>query len=278
MLCRQLVAAPIGVIATLLGNIVQNIAQSSANRDLERQRFESSLIQKALETVDPEAAAQRLSFLVKLGFVRDASGQIAKYVTSPDSIPLQPQISEGGDNFVGVWRAKAKLSIGTGAVEPYPTLESLIAALPPESDTKSGPATTDRSPTEQRNVRVKAFVYAAKREVSNDIKLIIGPDRATSTKGYMFAVVSGLPAPASPGFATLQSVRDSLKSLFGENPPGNSYDSYDPPIPVEVEGSLFLNTAHAPGTVGPRGLNRDIRTRWEIRPITHLIAESRRLR
>src|SRR5438067_3438319 len=85
-----LLIAVIGVCATVVASLVQNYVQSEANRNLERQRFESTLIQKALETESSDEAAKRLSFLVNLGFITDENGKIANYVKKPDTIPLQP--------------------------------------------------------------------------------------------------------------------------------------------------------------------------------------------
>ncbi len=85
-----LLLAVIGVLATIIVSLVQSYFQNEANRKLERQRFESALIQKAVETDSPEEAAKRLKFLANLGFITDESGKIANYVKEPETIPLQP--------------------------------------------------------------------------------------------------------------------------------------------------------------------------------------------
>src|SRR5689334_7917015 len=88
-----LLLAVIGVCATVLASLVQNYLQNTATRDLERQRFESALIQKALETNKPEEAANRLAFLVNLGYIKDTDGKIANYVKKPSTIPLNPIVN-----------------------------------------------------------------------------------------------------------------------------------------------------------------------------------------
>ena len=68
--------------------------------------------------------------------------------------------------------------------------------------------------------------------------------------------------------------RDDYKAFFGSNLPGMSYDFYDPPIPVEIEGSLFFDMSHATGSKpGPSSLRDDIPTIWEIHPISKIVFE-----
>jgi hypothetical protein len=262
--------ASIGLFATLLGNLVQNVIQSAANRDLERQRFESTLIQKAVETDSSEEAARRLQFLVSLGFVRDESGRIAKYVATPESIPLQPLSSiPQGDDYIGKERREAKLSIASGPMENFSDLKSLLASLPTDSVASAQIPKSGRSDDEKRNVRVQAFIYAGKWQVSNDISLVIGPKPGTEPMSYMSAMVSGLPPKDSKFFGQIKSVRNAVRAFFGDVLPGKMYDRYDPPIPVEIEGSLFFNNAHPLGSVGPSGFKSG--TRWEIHPITKIV-------
>jgi len=58
-----LLLAIVGVFTTIIVSRVQNSSQAKANLTLERQRFESSLIQKAIEGTDSGNAAERLHFL-----------------------------------------------------------------------------------------------------------------------------------------------------------------------------------------------------------------------
>jgi hypothetical protein len=266
-----ILVASIGLFATLLGNLVQNIIQSAVNRDLERQRFESTLIQKAVETASSDEAAKRLQFLVNLGFVRDESGRIAKYVAAPESIPLQPLASAPqGDDFIGVRRIDAKLSIAVGPIENFSDLKSLLASLPTDSVASAQIPKSGRSVVEERNVRVQAFIYAGRWQESNDISLIVGPKPGAEPMSYMNAMVSGLPPKDARFFGQIKSVRDAVKSFFGDNLPGKGYIRYAPPIPVEIEGSLFFNNVHPLGSVGPPGFKKG-GTRWEIDPITKIV-------
>jgi hypothetical protein len=67
--------------------------------------------------------------------------------------------------------------------------------------------------------------------------------------------VSGLPPAEADSFDTLKAARDAYKEFFGSDLPGTSYDFYDPPVPVEIGGSLFFDMSHASGSrPGPQSL------------------------
>jgi len=274
-----LLLAVIGLIATVLASIVQNFLQSRATRDLERQRFETTLIQKAVETDNPEVAADRLRFLLDLGLIHDESGKIATYVKNPATIPLQPLDSSVGDEYRGQSRKAAKLSIGTKPVESHSDLRALIATLPALA---TMPKTLDsadaaRTEQEQRNIRVPAFLHAASHEASNDFNLIVC-DAAERPRQCLIAVVSGLPDTKSAGYNTLRSSREAYKQWFAENVPGTAYDFYQPPIPIEIEGSLLYDTLYAGGLrPGPRSLRDKLTVPWRIRPVTNVVFEKQSL-
>jgi hypothetical protein len=59
-----------------------------------------------------------------------------------------------------------------------------------------------------------------------------------------------------------------------ETLPSDAYDFYDPPIPIEIEGSLFFNVGPFDGPrPGPWIYREKIKTLWEIRPITRIVFE-----
>ena len=77
--------------------------------------------------------------------------------------------------------------------------------------------------------------------------------------------LSGLPPKSSKHFSRLNKARKVYKDFFAENLPGTSYDFYDPPVPVRIEGSLFFDMNHATGSKpGPKSLRDDIPTIWEF--------------
>jgi hypothetical protein len=124
---------------------------------------------------------------------------------------------------------------------------------------------------EQRNVRFKAFLYAASRQASNDYHLEIGGAPNTKPGMLLTARISGLPPVNSPVYLKLKDAREAWEGFFGNNVPGISYSFYDPPIPIEIEGSLFFNiTFVGRSDVGPSSLRADKKTVWEITPITKI--------
>lgn len=78
-----------GIIG-LTGAGIANFYQSRANLQLEREKSQSSLILKAIETGNPEDAAKNLLFLVRMGLVSDSSGKIAALQRSPGDAPVLP--------------------------------------------------------------------------------------------------------------------------------------------------------------------------------------------
>ena len=208
--------------------------------------------------------------------------------TDPYDVPLQPaEVATLGlerfagfdDAFRGTARKAAKLTIADAAVEDFEDVNDLMETLPTEEGMISHqpPITTDaasgRVDEENRNVHVRAFLYAASREDDNDYHLIVGraPDRDPM---YMTIELSGLPPDDSEHFSRLKAAREAYTEFFGEDLPGPTYDFYDPPIPVEVEGSLFFDMSHAFGSrPGPASLRPHMPTIWEIHPITNIVFE-----
>jgi hypothetical protein len=183
-----------------------------------------------------------------------------------------------GDNYAGVDRKAAKLAIGSGKPpKNFADVASLIKSLPSDASMKKHKppllknANFGRVKEEQVNIHVKAFLYAASREADNDFHLIIGQDPKSATEVYMTMEVSGLPPNNSPAFAQLNAARTSFKQFFGTNLPGLGYDFYNPPRPVEIEGSVFFDITHATGQKpGPPSLKSRMPTIWEVHPVTSI--------
>jgi hypothetical protein len=208
--------------------------------------------------------------------------------TDPYDVPLQPaEVATLGlerfagfdDTYQGSARKAAKLTIADAELEDFQDVRDLIEILPAEAEMISHqpPITTDatsgRVDEENRNARVRAFLYAASRENDNDFHLIVGrsPDLDPV---YMTMELSGLPPQDNPHFSTLETAREAFKEFFGDNLPGASYDFYDPPIPAEVEGSLFFDMTHSHGSrPGPASLRPNMPTIWEIHPVTNIVFE-----
>lgn len=183
-----------------------------------------------------------------------------------------------GDNFKGTARKAAKLSISTAPTEQFNDLRNLIKSLAPDIDMINhvpkikSTATSDRVTKEKRNIRVKTFLYAASRENDNDFHLIFGRDPSKTPEMYMTMELSGLPPASGASFAKLKAARDAYKAFFGNDLPGMTYDFYDPPIPVKLEGSLFFDISHSSGQrPGPKSLKSRMPTIWEVHPISKLV-------
>lgn len=84
--------------------------------------------------------------------------------------------------------------------------------------------------------------------------------------------VSGLPPAGSPAFGALNAARTAYKNFFGAaNLPGAGYHFYQPPIPVQIDGSLFFDATHSTGQApGPPSLKSRMPTIWEVHPVTNI--------
>jgi hypothetical protein len=187
------------------------------------------------------------------------------------------QAKPTGDNFTGVDRKAAKLSKGSGKLEKFKDLKDLIASLTPESKMIHHTpkitilAGSGRVKEEQRNVSVSAFLYAAKSENDCDRHCIVGRDPKLSPEIYMTMELSGLPPKNAPAFAELSTARAAFKKFFGAHDPGMTYEFYNPPIPIQIEGSLFFDMTHASGgRPGPQSLKSRMPTIWEVHPLTSI--------
>ena len=186
-----------------------------------------------------------------------------------------------GDAFNGTARKAAKLSISAADSENFKDVKDLIKSL--VADAKmiahkpkiTTTATSNRVKEEERNIRVTAFLYAASREADNDFHLIIGRDPKVTPEMYMTMELSALPPKESDSFPQLQAARAAFKKFFKTNAggklPGLTYDFYDPPISVKIDGSLFFDMSHAkPPHPGPPSLKNKMPTIWEVHPITKI--------
>src|SRR5262245_485095 len=89
-----LLLAMVGLVGTGVGAVLQGFW----NTKLEREKFEFSLIQKALETEDKDAAGRNLKFLVEAGLLSQFDGnKIEKLASTPDKLPSFSPIGYGVD-------------------------------------------------------------------------------------------------------------------------------------------------------------------------------------
>lgn len=181
-----------------------------------------------------------------------------------------------GDEFTGVVRRDAKTSIVDAPIESFDSVRELLMSLEPDEVIRSNPlisraSDNPRLSEEKRNVRVRAFLFAAKKSDDNDYHVMIADNDEQPTPDMTMTVeVSGLPE-GGPDRDRLVAARDSfesyMNSLDSYEVSGTSYDFYSS-IPVWVEGSLFFDVQHSSGDVGPIGYRSA--TVWEIHPVTSI--------
>lgn len=220
----------------------------------------------------PAAALRQTNEIIRTNQV---DGYEAKPKSNAEVMAAPHIMAAAGDNFQGTSRREAKISIAEGPTEIFDDVKALIESLPAESaminhqpkigrDKKSG-----RVEEEKRNVRVRAWIYAASRENDNDFHLIVGRSPSKSPM-YMTMEVSGLPPKSAASYAKIKSARNSYKSYFTDLP-GAGYDFYKKPIAVEISGSLFFDITDATGgRPGPEDLRGDMPVIWEVHPVTKL--------
>jgi len=208
--------------------------------------------------------------------------EVDSYEAAPAALlpPGAARAVPAGDQFKGTARKAAKLSIPKATVEKFNELRTLLNSLPADEDmSKHKPpigvgAKSDRVAEEKRNVHLRAFLYAASRENDNDFHLIMGRDPSKTPEMYMTMELSGLPPSSAKSHKKLKAARDSFKAFFAANLPGQTYDFYDPPIPVEIEGSLFFDMSHSNGQrPGPPSLKSRMPTIWEVHPLSEIVLE-----
>ena len=236
---------------------------------------------RPLRTAEAMAAAESLAVPTYRIIQTNEVDGYEKAATSQETLKAAIAEAEAkaapSDNFAGTSRKAAKLSIADAPTKTFKDLKNLIDSLPSHEAMKNHTpkikttSTSNRVAEEKRNVRIKLFLYAASREDDNDFHLILGREPG-SDELYMTMELSGLPSASSASFDKLKAARDAYKVFFGDDLPGLTYDFYDPPIPVKIEGSLFWDASHATGSrPGPKSLKSRMPVVWEVHPITKIV-------
>lgn len=182
------------------------------------------------------------------------------------------QITAG---FRGTGRTAAKTSVPDLETEPVRAIDRLVATFVNDATmlARRPPITnapnSGRAHEEYRSVKVRAWIYAIKYEADHDWHLIVGTDPHEGVPTFLSCEVSGLPPKSADSYPQLLKARQAFARIFGNDLPGpGGYIKYTTPIPVEIEGMLFFDLDHPPGTVGPTGMRP--KTAWEIRPVTKI--------
>lgn len=92
---NPVVLAIVGATATAIVGLLTNKSQLDASRQLERDKLESSLILKAIDTDEPDERLLALQFLVRVGLLSDPEKKISNL--TPEQVP---RIQERSDVVV----------------------------------------------------------------------------------------------------------------------------------------------------------------------------------
>ena len=173
--------------------------------------------------------------------------------------------------FAGLSRAYVKTNIGNGFLRTYANLNNFLRSLPRDIDMDEvvdalKKPWRERSIQEMKNVSVKnIYLIAYAREKDNDYHLILTDSAQTA---FFNAEISGLPSNATKSFKTLKAVRTSFENFPGALNCGN-YTKLETPLKIKkIRGTIFFDTDHPGGTVGPQGMRP--KTAWEIHPVTKI--------
>ena len=172
--------------------------------------------------------------------------------------------------FAGLSRSKVKTSIVSGNMNTYNTLLQFINTLHDDVDMEVvidalDKPWKDRAIQEQKNVTLKnVFLKAYNREKDNDYHLILCNSAQTI---FFNAEISGLPGSSTASFQVLKNVRSIFETFPGEKNCGGTYVKFTDPVKIlKIKGSIFFDTDHAAGRIGPLGFRPE--TAWEIHPVT----------
>lgn len=179
------------------------------------------------------------------------------------------------NHFTGQDRRAAKTSaVSANAYQSFTNFSDIFTTYRLPSDNAMKTIVTTRSPrTSNENKGVildKAFLYAFKRESDNDYHLIIGDNANVNQATLLNMEISGIP---TPDVTAIDNARSSfVKALkINDKTCMSSYVVFvDKPVPVHVEGPVFYDIDHSPGSIGPvnGGVSLRPKTSWEIHPIT----------
>ena len=201
-----------------------------------------------------------------------SSGRKYNVTPAPESPEdqLYSDLSEA-DMYEGTDRKDAKTSYPDKPTSNLKVqkLDALLASLKPDDFMRKEhqpkiAKNSKRVAEENVIVKVKAFLYASKKEEDNDFHLILSTDPEKGDIQYMTAEITGIPEEG-PYKEGLIKPRRTFKEYLANKLPKKKYVLYDPAIPVEVAGPLFFDVDHPAGKVGPDGHRPD--TAWEIHPV-----------
>ena len=179
------------------------------------------------------------------------------------------------NHFGGVLRKAAKTStISASAYQSFATIKDVFSGFQLPSDQAMKSQVNENSPRiaiEKKGVKLgNAYLYAFTRESDNDYHLIIGDAPTLGAATLMNMEISGLPSPDNTALDKVRSNFVSALKLNDQTCLSGYVVFTDKPIPVHIEGPVFYDIDHQPGTIGPVKGSVSLRpkTSWEVHPVT----------
>jgi hypothetical protein len=160
----------VAIITGIVGLIsigIANYLQSGANLRLEREKAESALILKAIETGDREVAAKNLAFLVQIGLIQDKTGRIAALEKSPSNAPVLPVQGRtfNPQEDCGLWRSETSEKQYTFICQNENRFDVYV------SDPNEGLVKVGTGRFEKANVEADVYVKSKNRSAHLSLKL-----------------------------------------------------------------------------------------------------------
>jgi hypothetical protein len=118
-------------LLTLIGTAITAFLQRATNMELERSRYRSTLLLKALEAKDTDNISKMLLFMLDTHILDDPDGSIRKAANRPEKLPVAPEYSYNADGFkFGTPKAPRKISLLVVSDTGYDMADSaLIKAM-----------------------------------------------------------------------------------------------------------------------------------------------------
>jgi uncharacterized protein YceK len=176
--------------------------------------------------------------------------------------------------FKGKARAHAKTTLAHAKLKKFSGLDALVATIPTDEFMLNYDPPIDqdtpRVKEELINVGLCAWIVATKNEDDNDYHIMLSNHDGST---IFNAEMSGIPPTGSKAnrkkIFNARAVFEAFVEKDGRRT--GSYTGWGDAVPVYVEGSLFYDTEHKPGKVGPAFARP--KSSWEIHPISKIVFE-----
>jgi hypothetical protein len=208
----------------------------------------------------------------------DPGDQAATWQARSDAraaAPREADVSFDDTNvFKGIARAHAKTTLAHAKLKKFSNLDALVGFIPTDESMQNYEPPIDqdtpRVKEELINVGLCAWIVATKNEDDNDYHIMLSNEDGSI---FFNAEMSGIPPTGSK--ANRKKIFNARATFEGfvekDGRRTGSYTGWGDALPVYVEGSLFYDSEHKPGKVGPKWARP--KSSWEIHPISKIVFE-----